>query len=644
MESGSPQRRSRSSSPLRGTPGIAFVLVLLCLSGLPLGGGAAPSPSAPITSSVHPPPVPATVTAYVHNVTTGDLSNFWGVGVTPDTPLTNTTAEVASTPIHWYEWPAGKIADAYNMTSGQVWTNGFASYDASNETQFVQWCKSTSCHAIFAVPGETNNTTTAAWDVAYTENVLGFHPDYWQVGNEPYGWSHFGLPWARWTTTNTLNVTATVYAQVVNRYIAAMRAVDPTLQFIGLSGVGAGKSPDMPWIGATVALNGPNLSAIAIHTYPAEHRGTSGTAAGFLGTLLGTDAPQYRIPNDTKAILANCTAYWPSNATCVGIRLFVDEFGSGTGTTGGWQPFMQTYPEVPFITAELLTMIRANVTNADLYDLRSSYNGSLFNLTGSPLPLDSLYTHILPHFDSTPLLTTMTPTVGPVFAEASESTQSNSVTLLAVNTNTVQNITLKVRGPVFPSYGSFSAWRASDPNGSANGTFTHSTGFGLLSSWLLPPMGVLLVSMCRPVPSASAGNSVYPVTFCEAGLPSGTNWSITVGASTVYSTSSSITFYEPNGTIGYHIGGVANWSTASPSGFVTVNATPASVSVPWTEVTYPVSFLENGLPGGVPWSVVVNGTVYRSTTNTINLNAPNGTHSYAIGVVPGWTVSNFHGN
>lgn len=58
----------------------------------------------------------------------------------------------------------------------------------------------------------------------------------------------------------------------------------------------------------------------------------------------------------------------------------------------------------------------------------------------------------------------------------------------------------------------------------------------------------------------------YPVVFTETGLPSGTNWSVTVGGVTESSTSPTITFALGNGTHAYRIGAIVGYvRSASPT-------------------------------------------------------------------------------
>ena len=84
--------------------------------------------------------------------------------------------------------------------------------------------------------------------------------------------------------------------------------------------------------------------------------------------------------------------------------------------------------------------------------------------------------------------------------------------------------------------------------------------------------------------------SVYSVAFAESGLPSGTTWWVELGGNTVTSTSSTITFNEPNGTYNYLV------DTSAPSGTqYTVSSSSGTIYVqgfayPTTDIFYTVEY------------------------------------------------------
>jgi hypothetical protein len=615
--------------------GLAFAVLPLLLTGFPLGSFLSNSPEAPAAGLVAATPAPPALpneTLTVRNQTIGNLSDFWGVGLNPGYNLTNLTNETLGTPVHWVVWPAGDVADTFDMTNGTTWTNGASVHILNNETQFVTACEAISCQAIFTVPGEIDNPAFGAYEVWYTEHVLHFYPAYWEIGNEPSRWQHFGQNWSQWNTTTVKPPNATQYAQVVHSYIAAMRAVDSSLRFIGLPGVGNGAGADELWLRATVEANGPNLSAVAVHDYPGEDGVANATVAKFFDSLTAPKTNMAtRFAGDEQAIES---AEANISCTSCAIAFFVDEFGAATQLSN-YQPYLHSYAEIPFVTAELLMMSEANVSNADLFELRSDYNGSLFDGLGLPFPLDSLYTQILSHYDPLPLNTTLTGTLKGVFAGVSESPQANTMTLLAVNTNTSQAVRLNVGGNVFPSRGYFESWNMTNSTTFPNGTVSESTGTQSAPTWVVPPLGVLLVSVCRSNASLGFGG-LHPLTFCATGLPAGTSWSVTVGSTTLGSTSGTITFPEPNGTYAYQIGAVPGWSTPLRYGNVSVSGAPSSLLVPWTQFTYPATFNETGLPAGMNWSVSIDGTDYASNSTQLTGYVPNGTQAYVLGTVSGW--------
>ncbi|MFY9716576.1 MAG: hypothetical protein WAK40_01375 [Thermoplasmata archaeon] len=128
----------------------------------------------------------------------------------------------------------------------------------------------------------------------------------------------------------------------------------------------------------------------------------------------------------------------------------------------------------------------------------------------------------------------------------------------------------------------------------------------------------------------------YTVTFTESGLPGGTSWNVTLNGNTIGSTSSTIVFSEPNATYGYHIDYVAGYKTTPSSSSTTVDGGAVSVAVPFTQVTYTLTFDQSTLPHATSWSVRIGVTSVSSTGSSIAFTVPNGTYDYTIGYVAGY--------
>ncbi len=146
--------------------------------------------------------------------------------------------------------------------------------------------------------------------------------------------------------------------------------------------------------------------------------------------------------------------------------------------------------------------------------------------------------------------------------------------------------------------------------------------------------------------------TTYSVTFSESGLPSGLPWAVTVNGVTEHLTTNgctdSLTWTGlASGTYAYSIAGDPGWqqTTLPYNGNVVVSG--AAVSEPtlhYTQVTYPVTFSESGLPSSLTWKVTVNGVTKSLTTNggtdTLSFaSEPNGTYAYSIAGNPGWHQS-----
>jgi len=143
----------------------------------------------------------------------------------------------------------------------------------------------------------------------------------------------------------------------------------------------------------------------------------------------------------------------------------------------------------------------------------------------------------------------------------------------------------------------------------------------------------------------------YPVKFVETGLPSGTNWYVTVSGQQSVSTSNTNSLSLPNGTYSYTISSIGgHYYASSASGTFTVAGT--SNLAKWMNgalqinVTYyygyTVTFTESGLSPYVPWSVTVNGTTNSTTgsSTSITFLIKNGTgYTYTVNIAPDWKIT-----
>ncbi len=137
---------------------------------------------------------------------------------------------------------------------------------------------------------------------------------------------------------------------------------------------------------------------------------------------------------------------------------------------------------------------------------------------------------------------------------------------------------------------------------------------------------------------------LYAVQWTETGLPPGTNWSIAVASQVLSGAGDSLSVSLANGTYAYRVGLVAGFQPSPLEGNVSVAGGATAVSIVWTAVSYPLTFLESGLPPGTLWSVQVAGATLQGSSTSMQTSLPNGTYAYAVGPVPGYRTGHPSGS
>jgi len=130
--------------------------------------------------------------------------------------------------------------------------------------------------------------------------------------------------------------------------------------------------------------------------------------------------------------------------------------------------------------------------------------------------------------------------------------------------------------------------------------------------------------------------AVYAVTFTESGLPIGTSWTVNLGGLKESSSAGTILFSEPNGTYSYTITTVPGHGAITPSGSVAVVGGPKAILASFI-TQYLITFRETGLPPSTTWTSTLGGVKHSSPTSTIQFWEANGTSSYFVGTLAGYT-------
>ncbi|MCI4365806.1 MAG: hypothetical protein L3K10_07110 [Thermoplasmata archaeon] len=569
-------------------------------------------------SSQLTPSTPGTATVAFTLLPPYNLSSiFWGSTISPRALLLPHEADlVNATPIRTLVWPGAAAGDDYDPfyhgTAGGLWaSNNTVTHAETNESEFVAWCRQIHCQAILQVPGEINNTTIAREIVNYTvSNVpvfingtkyqgLNFRPAYWEVGNEPGLWANWNQAWGHRSRV-AQNLTPNAYAEEVRTYTIAMDQADPTYTppMIGLPGLGKGAyGGSGQWINATIDVNGPNLSGIALHVYPAAKYLPTGTMPAkpdlslFYASQEGAVSMERRIyeeANVAKKACHNATAH----PNCRGglIPVFVTEFGSALS----FDQFGNDSIRFPGALAETVEAIQGmnftgtSFANMDLFGTVFNTSNSLLGLKGVPRPSYIVYSQILSHLGSEAFSVNVATNRSDVtnlsaVATLTPSGSGNRHDFLVVNTNVTAggafstgflnssngSLSAPTRAAAFPSGAPVEVWEWNATNvtlpancgNPVNHTlfscpyFTSDSATpapvpvyfpnGLPPNWTVPPQSLDLFE--------TYGGPAYPVQFTESGLnlaQSGPTpfWSLNIGGTETSSYATNLTLLLSPGT------------------------------------------------------------------------------------------------
>ncbi|MCI4369277.1 MAG: hypothetical protein L3K09_06935 [Thermoplasmata archaeon] len=396
------------------------------------------------------------------------------------------------TPFDWSRY--GTWTEECNISSDiQYGPNGSQRIPcAYNLTAFKLWCLSRSprCHVIMPLPGENNNSREDASIAKFIVKTLGFQPDYFSVGNEPDLWKHYGIPWANWSYLDHRRPTPLAYAIDLRNAIGAVRAVDPSARFVGIE---ATCSCDSYQIGQVLHVDGPNISAVAYHSYPYRSTVTP-TLQKFLDPLVGAGNVTSTYQHVRAAVNRQC----PS---CSGLPVFLNEFNAGPG----WTPsvFNGTYANALFLAASSIQALRANVSQFTIFSLQSnqtSFGYSMMNGTSSVGPTGLLFSRLIDHLAMGSVyathIVTNVPSVWSVLTE-----NSSKASLFVVNANLTRTVHLHLSPLILNgTTGDVYTW---DP-GNASPKVVHGK---IAGSYDVPPEGMLLVLVS---PKAIHGPSPHP--------------------------------------------------------------------------------------------------------------------------------------
>ncbi|MGC2288628.1 MAG: hypothetical protein WA688_02060 [Thermoplasmata archaeon] len=432
-----------------------------------------------------PPSVTVSITVDAAAPTTPLPS--WGLNVAATHDFNSSDAKlVADTPARFLRFPSGTFTESLNWTSGVLTQpDGVTDHATTTLAAFVGACQQIQCEAILGLPAEIDEPSTAAYYVAYTERTLGFHPAYWEIGNEPSTWSHFGQPWSQWGTPGT-GVTPSQYAVLVEQYIAAIRQVDPSTPILGLAAAEQGNPT--AWIPPLLALDGKELAGISIHAYPAVPTPVLVSPIRYFSSL---SYGEYAIPTVVPGYLATIASSCPECS----VDLFLTETGTTDGGTGAYAGYDASFDGALYEAAEVTQLLAQKVENVDWFTFQGGYAGAWVTPAAQPTPTFLLFRDIITQLGSDSLPTTVAGYPG-VYAVATTGAP-HGYALLVVNTNVASRVMFDLARAGFaqPTV-SATYW----PNGASGPVETNFSG-----SAVLAPVSVALLYQSQPPTSSPPG-------------------------------------------------------------------------------------------------------------------------------------------
>ncbi|MCI4365245.1 MAG: hypothetical protein L3K10_04185 [Thermoplasmata archaeon] len=208
-------------------------------------------------------------TLSVNQVVAHLAPTFWAVAVDGmDNPASSTAAALLNaTPIKTLRYGAAWI-DQTNWSNGCTYVPGCqsASEVPASFGTLCQWLRD---NCVLGLPAESNNPSVATALIHWLATQTSWTPSCWAIGNEPQGWTHFNIPWTSWSNSDASTPTAQQFARDAANVTSAIHHVYPKACVVGLEDNDQVRLAGA-WTAAVVAA-APNISAVAIHSYPDNH-------------------------------------------------------------------------------------------------------------------------------------------------------------------------------------------------------------------------------------------------------------------------------------------------------------------------------------------------------------------------------------
>jgi cellulose binding protein with CBM2 domain/fibronectin type III domain protein len=544
-------------------------------------------------------------------------------------------------------FPGGSESDQYNWQTNTDVQSGGA--EAVSFDQFVNVLHATSsaAQAMITVnygtgdtignsetPKETGAQVAADW-VTYASVTHHDNIKYWEIGNEVYGNGTYGADWEQDShcAAGPTSCGPAAYAANVKTYIAAMKAVDPTI-VVGVVLTAPGNWPDgqtstgspQPWNQTVLSALGNQIGFADVHWYPQNPSSVTPPGPTDAG-LLGDNS---QIPSMVSTLRSELTQFSGSST----VPIMVTETNSVSSNPG-----KQTVSVVNalYLDQDYLTWLQSGVSNLDWWQIHNGMvtggdNGSGLNGTATygdygvlsnascgsvcepaaDTPFPAYYGLKLLGAFIQPGVSLVSTTSSQSLVQSYAATETNgNLRVLMVNDDPGNSYTVNLNYAGFtPAAGTPTVSTLSGA-----GTAITSAAQGTASSQTLPPYSV---SMFELRPSGAATGPTTPGTPTASGITS-TGATLTWAAST-----------DPAGVTGYDVLNASNTVIASvtTNSAVLAGLTPATqyvlrvrakdaagnLSTPSASVTFTTAAGSDTTPPNPPGTPTASGITSSSVT------------------------------
>jgi hypothetical protein len=378
-----------------------------------------------------PPAVAAVGTLQIGPFVAHPYEGFWAVTLV-GTQLLNSTlaAQFNATPFVLIRY--GGNVDATNVSNGCTYSDaGVCGRLSMNYTSFRTFCGWVHCRSVLGVPAESNDPGLAAETVRHVEQVVGFIPTFWSIGNEPESWTHFGVPLHFWRLTDRSTPTPAEFGQLAATITGAIRSVDPTVRIIGDQDAQQGVAPQ--FLENLSQRDDANLTAVAFHSYPGRGGPTTPSEAQFLSNFNVTRTTTF-LTQDEVAYRRGCGC---------NKSIMVGEFnGAFAGT---FSPYLSGYPDVPMTAAVAAQLLAANASAFTFFSFWGRAPFYLLNAsTGAGSPTYQFFAGLAAYLPmGSTYRATVNTTVSGIYAVEEIDNRSQQGVLL-VSTNTTQTVSVSL--------------------------------------------------------------------------------------------------------------------------------------------------------------------------------------------------------